>query len=208
MSLAQSIKKLKTYSFMDGCRKVIYFLRGFFFKMLHFIRKIKALFFIKCWIENILGKVYFISVCNNVTIGTKATLYPYCIFEVSENARLTIGDNFTLSYGSLIACNYSLKIGDFVMIGEYSSVRDTTHKHEYSSIPYCQQEDESSEIIIGNNVWIGRGCLILPGSVIEDGVIIAAHSVVKGRLKSYCMYGGTPARIIKEMDKSEKDDSL
>jgi len=50
-----------------------------------------------------------------------------------------------------------------------------------------QPGDKSEKIMIGSNVWIGRGSIILPGSVIEDGVIIGAHSVVKGHLKANCM---------------------
>ena len=51
--------------------------------------------------------------------------------------------------------------------------------------------------VVGNDVWIGRGCLICDGSYIEDGVVVAANSVVKGRLLKNGIYGGSPVRLIK-----------
>jgi len=147
-----------------------------------------------------LGSVYFKTICNNVKIGKEATIYPNVVFEFAEDACLTIGDNFTFSYGAILSARHSVKIGNYVMIGEYSSVRDTTHVYENKSVPYCKQPDRFEEIIIGDNVWIGRGCVILPGSVIENGVIVGAHSVVKGILKANCIYAGNPVKLIREMN--------
>jgi acetyltransferase-like isoleucine patch superfamily enzyme len=90
------------------------------------------------------------------------------------------------------------------MIGEYTSIRDTTHTYTDPSLPYCSQPDTSAEIIIGNNVWIGRGCIIFPGTVIEDGVIIGANSVVKGHLQAYSLFAGSPAKFLKVLNKPEE----
>lgn len=57
--------------------------------------------------------------------------------------------------------------------------------------------DALRPIVIGDNVWIGRGCLVLPGCVIEEGVVVAANSVVRGRLEKDGIYGGRPAKFIK-----------
>ena len=58
-------------------------------------------------------------------------------------------------------------------------------------------EDKKAPILIGNNVWIGRGCLICEGAIIEDGVVVGANSVVKGRLVKDTIYAGAPAKAIK-----------
>ena len=79
------------------------------------------------------------------------------------------------------------------MIGEYTSIRDTSHSYQNNGIPFSQQADESLSISIGNNVWIGRGCIIMPGTVIADNVIIGANSVVKGQLETNSVYVGSPA---------------
>ena len=44
---------------------------------------------------------------------------------------------------------------------------------------------------------IGSGCVILPGSIIEDGAVIGARSVVRGKIKKYTINAGVPAKKIK-----------
>lgn len=54
------------------------------------------------------------------------------------------------------------------------------------------------DTIVGNDVWLGRECLIMPGVTIGDGAIIAARSVVVKDIEPYSIVGGNPARIIRK----------
>lgn len=54
------------------------------------------------------------------------------------------------------------------------------------------------DIVIGNDVWIGRESIIMPGVKIGDGAIIAACSVVTKDVEPYSVVGGNPARFIKK----------
>ena len=54
------------------------------------------------------------------------------------------------------------------------------------------------DTVIGNDVWIGYDCLIMPGVQIGDGAIIASRSVVTADVPAYTVVGGNPARRIKE----------
>lgn len=51
-------------------------------------------------------------------------------------------------------------------------------------------------VTIGNNVFIGAGTIVLPGSTIGDNVIIGAGSIVTGNIPSNNVYAGNPARQI------------
>ena len=58
------------------------------------------------------------------------------------------------------------------------------------------------KIEIGNDVWIGRGCILKSTNpekplVIGDGAVIASDSVVVKSVPPYAIVGGNPARIIK-----------
>ncbi len=55
-------------------------------------------------------------------------------------------------------------------------------------------------ITIGNDVWIGFGCIVLKRAQIDNGVIIASGSVVKGKLKPFSLYAGNPIRLIKKLE--------
>ena len=56
----------------------------------------------------------------------------------------------------------------------------------------------ANPISIGNNVWIGMGAVVMPGTTIGDNVVIGANSVVTKDIPSNSVAGGTPCRVIKE----------
>lgn len=133
------------------------------------------------------------------SFGKGLVVFDNAIFEVhSSSAVITTGDNCFFSYGVVIVCTYKIQLGNNVWVGEYTSIRDATHTF---SVDYLigSKPDNQAPVIVGNNVWIGRGCLLLPGTVIEDNVIIAANSVVKGCCQQGSIYGGCPAKFIKRV---------
>ena len=52
-------------------------------------------------------------------------------------------------------------------------------------------------ISVGNDVWIGRRALILPGVTIGNGAVIGAHATVAKNVPPYAIVGGTPAKLIR-----------
>jgi len=64
----------------------------------------------------------------------------------------------------------------------------------------CKDVDIFMPINIGNNVFLGYGCILLPGVRIGDNVVVGAGSVVKGILKDNSVYAGVPARYICSID--------
>jgi virginiamycin A acetyltransferase len=59
------------------------------------------------------------------------------------------------------------------------------------------------DTVIGNDVWIGFESVIMPGTRIGHGAIIASKSVVAGRVPPYCVYGGNPAQQFMQRFPSE-----
>lgn len=57
--------------------------------------------------------------------------------------------------------------------------------------------DNKGDIIIGNDVWIGYGAVILSGTKIGDGAVIGAGALVTGDVEPYSIAGGVPARVIR-----------
>jgi acetyltransferase-like isoleucine patch superfamily enzyme len=58
-------------------------------------------------------------------------------------------------------------------------------------------------IELGDNVWIGSGCHILPGAVIGTGSVVSAGSVVRGRIPPYTLVAGNPAVAIRDLSGDE-----
>jgi acetyltransferase-like isoleucine patch superfamily enzyme len=55
---------------------------------------------------------------------------------------------------------------------------------------------EVRPITIGDNVWIGRGAIILPGATIGEGSVVSARAVVMGDVPPYTLVAGNPARKV------------
>lgn len=53
------------------------------------------------------------------------------------------------------------------------------------------------DTVVGNDVWIGHGALILPGVTIGSGAIIGAGTVVSRDVAPYSIVAGNPARLIR-----------
>jgi virginiamycin A acetyltransferase len=62
--------------------------------------------------------------------------------------------------------------------------------------------------VIGNDVWIGRDAVVMPGVTIGDGAIIAAGAVVASDVAPYTTVGGNPARPVKKRFTDEDIDRL
>ena len=61
-------------------------------------------------------------------------------------------------------------------------------------------------VTIGNDVWIGANCTILPGVTIGNNVVVAAGAVVTKDVPDNCVVGGVPAKIIKEIENDTADE--
>ncbi len=61
---------------------------------------------------------------------------------------------------------------------------------------------------IGNDVWLGAECLIMPGVKIADGAVVAARAVVTKNIGPYEIWGGNPARFIKKRFSNEHIEKL
>ena len=64
------------------------------------------------------------------------------------------------------------------------------------------------DVIIGNDVWIGREAFIISGIHIGDGAVIGARSVVTKNVAPYAIVAGNPAKVIRERFTSEQRDAL
>ena len=90
-------------------------------------------------------------------------------------------------------------IGKDVMMGP--EVIIYTSGHEYSRKDLTIREQGGGlvkQVIIGNDVWIGRRVIIMPGVTIGNGCVIGAGAVVTHDVPDWCVVGGVPAKIIKE----------
>lgn len=57
--------------------------------------------------------------------------------------------------------------------------------------------DNTDITTIGNDVWLGDGCLVLSGVTVGDGAVIGARAVVSRDVPPYAIVAGNPASVIR-----------
>jgi galactoside O-acetyltransferase len=92
-------------------------------------------------------------------------------------------------------CHGRLSVGSHVAVGP--GTRIIVYSNHYIAGAQVTDTKICEDITIGDNVFIGANCVILPGAYIEDNVVIGAGSLVKGRLQSDGIYAGVPCRLLK-----------
>lgn len=120
------------------------------------------------------------------------------VFLDTHGGRITLGRHVRINTGSVLVSYASISIGDDCLIGEYVSIRDANHGTAAGQAMRMQPHS-SAPIVIGNNVWIGRGAVVLKGVQIGDGAVVAANSVVTRDVAPRTLVGGVPARLIKAL---------
>ena len=63
-------------------------------------------------------------------------------------------------------------------------------------------------IAIGNDVWCGRGAMVIDGVTIGDGAVVGANAVVTRDVRPYAFAGGNPAREIRRRFDDAQVDAL
>ncbi len=65
--------------------------------------------------------------------------------------------------------------------------------------PACMGEyhPDTRDMVIGNDVWIGFGAVLCPGTTIGNGVIVGAGAVVRGAVPDYAVVTGNPAQVLR-----------
>ncbi len=137
---------------------------------------------------------------NNICIGKKSVLYKSITIYKHEEGHLNIGKfSHIAPYGYFLMEKQNLTIGDNVAIGPFCSIFCSTNVISKDKHMLFKDSYLKGNVKIGDNVLIGTHCVILPNTEIEDNVVVAANSTVKGKLKSGFLYGGNPAVVIKAL---------
>lgn len=138
---------------------------------------------------------------NNGTKGNPIGCYQRCTFFVDRGAELVIGDSLGISQAAII-CHQKITIGDHVKIGGGVCIYDTDFHSLDPTIRRSKADmlhKAKKSVTIESNVFIGAHSLILKGVTIGENAIIGAGSVVTKSIPANQIWGGNPARFIKQI---------
>lgn len=131
-----------------------------------------------------------------VSLGRGSRVYPGILF-LGRPDVLEIGTGAFVNAQLTVGANAPIRIEDRVFIGPRTTLVPTTHELGPSSAR--AGAITSGPIVIGAGSWIGAGVTILGGVTIGAGCVIAAGAVVVDDCAPDGVYGGVPARLIREL---------
>ena len=128
-------------------------------------------------------------------IGENSIIYNQ--LTVVRPKNVTIGKNVTVMNGVLMMSAGGITIEDNVMIA--ANVQLISNNHD----PYDRYVITCKPILIKEGAWIGAGATILPGVTIGKYAIIGANSLVSKDIPDYGVAVGSPAKVIKYLEKEK-----
>ncbi|MEG1705599.1 MAG: sugar O-acetyltransferase [Clostridia bacterium] len=150
--------------------------------------------------ENIKGKEYILNKLLG-KIGNNVWITPP--FSVDYGNNIYLGDNCEINMNCTFLDDNKIVIGNNALIAPNVQIYTAFHPTNASERFGKSKEDGSFEfcktqtlpVIIGNNVWIGGGAIILPGVTIGNNVVIGAGSVVTKSIPSNVIAFGNPCKV-------------
>ncbi len=135
---------------------------------------------------------------ENISIGDDFAALRHCFIGAGDGGLVEIGSNVTLNSNVSIDAGERgvIRIGDDSGLAHNCVLRASSHNYDDPTRPWKSQGHKPGSIIVEEDVWIAANCILLPGTHIERGAIVASGSVVGGRVKAYSIVAGHPARVI------------
>jgi maltose O-acetyltransferase len=107
-------------------------------------------------------------------IGKDVLIWPpfYCVY----GRNIYLGDSVFLNVlCTILDCN-EVRIGNHVMIGP--QVQIYTAAHDLVAASRIEGWEVARPVTVGDNVWLGGGCILLPGVTVGRNAVVGAGAVV------------------------------
>lgn len=122
-------------------------------------------------------------------------------FHCDFGYNIHIGENFFSNFNLVILDEAPVTIGHDVFIAPDCGIYTAGHP---VNVPQRNEGLEYAKpVTIGDNVWIGGGVKIMPGTTIGSNVVIGAGSVVTKDIPSNVVAAGVPCKVIREVSVEE-----
>lgn len=140
---------------------------------------------------------------SRLAIGAHTQIMEFALIRfVGGSGDIEIGDSCFINPHCVLYSGHGIEIGNNVLVAPGTMIVPANHSIERRDELIRNQGFLPSRggVVIEDDVWIGANCVLLDGTYIEKGAVLAAGSVVNARVRAYTIWGGIPAKLIKERD--------
>lgn len=142
------------------------------------------------------GILQYDGLCKS--IGAFCAINPLACIVPNHPFDLVSMHHFLYETSKTAACNFGNEDDAFIEKRKQLCQKYGTYEFNPAFPDFRSWVAPEKQCVIGNDVWIGRNAIILPGNTIGDGAIIAAGAVVTHDVPPYTIVGGVPARPIRK----------
>ena len=114
---------------------------------------------------------------------------------INSAGGLSVGDDVKINSMTHIFASGGVTIGDRSQISALCSITSVTHEEA----PERRNQLRFAPVLIGEDVWLGTGVIVLPGVQIGNGSIVGAGAVVTKDIPSLTVVAGIPARVMRAL---------
>jgi maltose O-acetyltransferase len=126
-------------------------------------------------------------------------------FRCELGFQIHVGARVFANFGLVCLDTAPVTIGDDVQLGPH--VQLLTPHHPLEPGPRRDRWESAEPITIGDNVWLGGGVIVCPGVTIGTDTVVGAGAVVARDLPAGVLAVGNPARVVRSLAESARDDS-
>lgn len=139
--------------------------------------------------NTLINEIFQSNIGENSTIATPLT-------GISFN-NVKIGNNVVINSNCLMMARGGITLEDDAMLAANVQLLSNNHDEYDRQVLLC------NEITIKKGVWIGAGATILPGVTVGEYAIVGAGAIVTKDVPDYAVVVGSPARVVKTLDKDK-----
>lgn len=142
-----------------------------------------------------------------IAIGRAVHVGPNCWFNVMSDLNesspvLSIGDQTAIVGSCTITAVKRVIVEPRVLMAGNVYISDHTHAHDSRTMAIKDQGvTKVSPVRICEGAWLGQNVVICPGVTVGRNAVIGANSLVRDDVPDFCVAAGTPAKVIRQIDK-------
>lgn len=134
---------------------------------------------------------------EGITIGNDVIISRNCVIQ-GKTGPVAIGDRTDLGCNAILSSGMGIYIGSSVLIAGNCYIGGGRYISDRLDIPMMEQGLYSKgPVVIGDDVWLGAGAIVLDGVKVGKGCIVGAGAVVTKDLPDYAIATGVPAKVLK-----------
>lgn len=141
---------------------------------------------------------------NRIVLGKHTQIYDHVVVRcVGGGGDIIIGEHCYINPGCVLYSGNGIRFGNYVLLAPGVKVVPSNHAFDSRKTVIRHQGFMKSKggVVIEDDVWVGANAVLLDGAHVGRGAIVAAGAVVSGHVPAFEIWGGVPARKLRDRPK-------